>query len=240
MGGADELRDPRRAADRRDAAATARDEAAEQRDTASLTRDVEAGARDRNARRRDSETAFRLHDLVERLRLLRGEILDRLDRLDAAPPGRAPQEPHSGFPTTSDDAMNSVEDRAALEALLDEVVAVVNREAAVQGAAAGDRRRSARDRQAAAEDRRASAADRDRSGADREEAAIDREQVDYRTKLGLTQRDLHASRAGAAQAAEAVERLLAETRERVVKSKRLLTRLPDPPSSPKRRDDQTG
>lgn len=216
MGGADELRDPRRAADRRDAAAVGRDEVADRRDEVSLARDVEAESRDRAAQERDSATAQELRHLVARLRLLRGEILDRLDRIESDRLGSASQEPAPDFPAATDAAMKS--DRAALEALLDEVIVEVTREAALQGAAAGDRRSSARDRRAAADDRRVSAADRGLSAADREEAAIDRERVDFHTDLG----EFAEERTGRTDITEVVGRALSESRERIDESRRLL------------------
>ncbi|MFR9802272.1 hypothetical protein ACL02T_08195 [Pseudonocardia sp. RS010] len=237
MGGTDELRDPRGAGERRDEEASARDEAATQRDEASSARDGDADYRDRNARDRDARTSERLHGLVERVRTLRKDILDRLDRLDRLDldldrPGQVPLQPGSGRPTK--DVRPGAEDRAALEALLDEVVAVLDREAAVLGAAANDRWRSARDRRAAAEDRRDSAADRDRSAADREEAAIDRERVDFRIDLGVTLRELRTSQASVATA---VGRVLAESRGRIAESKRLLGRRDQRTESPAPRDE---
>lgn len=238
MGDADELRDPRPVADQRDELAAVRDETADQRDDASYARDVDAESQDRAAQDRDAETTLRLRNVVERLGRLRDEILDRLDRLDSDGPEQPPRQPGSGPPTPPDTARRKAEDRAALEALFDETIGVIHREAAAQGAAAGDRRRSARDRTAAAEDRHDSAADRDRSAADREEAAIDREQVDFRTDLGVVRRALHTSQTSAARTADLVNRALAETRERITESQSLLVRLPDQQQeAPERGDD---
>ncbi|WP_433506948.1 hypothetical protein ACQP04_11000 [Pseudonocardia halophobica] len=222
----DELRDPRPDAYRRDAIATGRDEVAEHRDEDSAVRDGDAGARDQLARRRDARMAAQLHQLTERLSALRAEILDRLDRIDGVAPARhLPLESEGTSPEGEQDPRRALEDRNALEALLDEIIAVLTRQAAVLGAAAGDRRASSRDRLAAAEDRRSSAEDRDRSAADREEAAIDRERIDFRLDLPFVRQQAEKSRASYARHADVVGRVLAETRERISASRRLLATL---------------
>ncbi|WP_132975107.1 hypothetical protein [Pseudonocardia dioxanivorans] len=113
----------------------------------------------------------------------------------------------------------TADEAATAGSVLDDAIALLERNGTVRAQSAGDRRDAARDRLAAARDRGASGRDRDDSAADRDQACIDREQADHRIDFGAVARQAEAGR----DATRAwVDQATLSSQDRIAASRRIL------------------
>jgi hypothetical protein len=230
--------------DHRDDVAADRDDRAESRDVASSGRDTAADLRDIRADARADQVKDQARDLTDRLAQVRGEILDRLARIEDTVVDEA------DWPDLSAADLDRLRaqaaerrrlvalERAAIGRLVDDLRTEVQRGRIAGDAAALDRVAAAQDRRAARGDRRHSAQDRDDSARDRAQAAIERVQTDGGADDGPDSSGPLGIQVDEALA-DRVARAVVQSRQRIADSRAHLTRT-DHHTAPTATDDEPG